>query len=128
MTKPTLQVISCGAHLSAAEIDAAIAAITFEAIMDRSAAEQFAERAEADAAKASGLVTAAVATLAKNKEQLVSMIAACGQGEVAEGHDALKEALAAADTLAAVLRAAEARFTIALAAAAVSLRRVRIKK
>ena len=50
MTKPTLQVISCGAHLS--EIDAAIAAITFEAIMDRSAAEQFAERAEADAAKA----------------------------------------------------------------------------
>lgn len=99
MTKPILQVISGGAHLSAAEIDAAIAAIAFEAIMDRSAAEQFAERAEADASMAAELVSAAVAILATSKEQLVAMIAACGQGEAADGHEALKKALAAADTL-----------------------------
>jgi hypothetical protein len=122
MTKPTLQVISGGAHLSAAEIDAAIAAITFEAIMDRSVAEQFAERAEAGAAMAAELITAAVAIMAKSKEQLVSMISACDQGDAVEGHEALKEALAAADTLVAVLRAAEARFTIALATAAIHSR------
>ena len=85
--RPTLQVIAGGSGLSAAEIDAAIAAVRFEAIMDRSAAEQFAERAEADAGMAAGLVTAAVAILAKSKDQLVSMIAACGQDEAAEGHD-----------------------------------------
>jgi hypothetical protein len=86
------------------------------------AAEQFAERAEADAAVAGRLVTAAVAILAKSKGQLVLMITCAGQGEAAEGHDALKKALAAADALAAVLRAAEARFTIALAAAALHSR------
>jgi hypothetical protein len=122
MTKPTLQVISGGAHLSAAEIDAAIASIGFEPIMDRAAAEQFAARAEADATVAARLVTAAVAILAKSKGHLVLMITGAGPGEAAEGHDSLKEALAAADTLAAVLRAAEARFTIALAAAALHSR------
>jgi hypothetical protein len=122
MTKPTLQVITGGAHLSAAEIDAAIASIGFEPIMDRAAAEQFAAHAEADAAMSVGLVTAAVAILAKSKGQLVLMITGAGQGEAAEGHDALKEALAAADTTAAILRAAEARFTIALAAAALHSR------
>jgi hypothetical protein len=60
--------------------------------------------------------------LQRDGKTMAEMIAACGQGEAAEGHDALKEALAAADTLAAVLRAAEARFTIALAAAAVHSR------
>src|SRR5271169_5750391 len=108
MTKQTLQVISGGAHLSAAEIDASIASIGFEPIMDRAAAEQFAARAEADDAVAAGLVTAAVAILAKSKGQLVLMITGASQGEAAEGHDSLKEALAAANTLAAVLRAAEA--------------------
>jgi hypothetical protein len=120
--KPTLQVIAGGLHLNDAEIDAAIAAVCFEPIMDRAAAEQFAERAEADAVTAAGLVTAAVAILAKSKGQLVSMIADSDRDDAAHGHDALKGALAAAHTLVAVLRAAEARFTIALAAAALHSR------
>jgi hypothetical protein len=82
------------------------------------AAEQFAARAETAAAMATGQVTAAVAILAKNKDQLVSLIAAAGQHEAAEAHDALTRALAGADTLPAIFRAAEARFLIAAAAAA----------
>jgi hypothetical protein len=122
MTQPTLQVISGGAHRSTAEINAAIASVGFEPIMGRAAAEEFAARAEANAAVVAGLVTAAVAILAKSKGQLVLMITGAGQDEAAEGHDALKEGLAAADTLVAVLRAAEARFTIAVAAAALHSR------
>lgn len=118
MTKPILQVIDGGPHPRAAKIDTATAAIRFEAILDRPAAEQFAARAERDAAMATGQVTAAVAILAKSKDQLVSLIAAAGQHEAAEAHDAFTRALAGADTLAAIFRAAEARFLIAAAAAA----------
>jgi hypothetical protein len=118
MTKPIFQVIDGGSHPSAAEIDTAIAAIGFEALLDRAAAEQFAARAEADAALATGQIVAAVAVLAKCKEQLVSLIATAGQGEAAAAQDALRRALAAADTLAAIFRAAEARLLIAATAAA----------
>jgi hypothetical protein len=62
---------------------ATIAAIGFEAILDRPAAEQFAARAETDAAMATGQIVAAVAILAKSKDQLVSLVAAAGQGEAA---------------------------------------------
>jgi hypothetical protein len=118
MTKPIFQVIDGGSHPSAAEIDAAIAAIAFEAVLDRPAAEHFAARAETDAAMATGQIVAAVAILAKSKDQLVSLIAAAGRGEAAAAQEALTRALAAADTLAAIFRAAEARFLIAAAAAA----------
>jgi hypothetical protein len=118
MAKPILQVIAGGSHLSDAEIDAAIAAIGFEALMDRAAAEQFAARAEKDAAVAAGLVTAAVAILAKSKGATHLDVVASDHGEAAEGHHALKGALAAADTLATAFRAAEARFLIAITAAA----------
>jgi len=117
MTKPILHVIDGGPHPSATEIDTAIAAIGFAAILDRPAAEQFAARAETDAAFATGQIVAAVAILAKSKEQLVSLIAAAGQGEAAAAQNALTGALAAADTLAAIFRAAEARLLIAAAAA-----------
>jgi hypothetical protein len=118
MTKPIFQVIDGGSHPSAAEIDTAIAAIGFEAVLDRAAAEQFAARAESDAAMATGQIVAAVAILAKSKDQLVSLIAAAGRGEPAAAHDALRGALASADTLAAIFRAAEARLLIATTAAA----------
>jgi hypothetical protein len=113
---PVFQVID--AHPSAAEIDTAVAAIGFEAILDRPAAEHFAARAETDAAMASGQIVAAVAILAKSKNQLVSLIATAGRGEAAAAQDALRGALAAADTLAAIFRAAEARLLIAATAAA----------
>jgi hypothetical protein len=117
MTKSVFQVIDGGSHPSAAEIDTALAAIGFEAILDRTAAEQFAARAESDAAMATAQIAAAVAILAKSKQQLVSLIAAAGQGEAAAAQDALRGALAAADTLAAIFRAAEARLVIAATAA-----------
>ena len=75
-------------------------------------------RAKEDASTAIGQITAAVAILAKSKADLVSLIAAAGQEQAADGHAALRRALAGADVLVAVLRAAEARFTIARAAAA----------
>jgi hypothetical protein len=114
---PVFQVIHGGPHLSSAEMDTAVAAIGFEAVLDRPAAEQFAARAETDAAMASGQIVAAVAILAKSKDQLVSLIAAAGQGEAATAQETLREALAAADTLAAICRAAEARLLIAATAA-----------
>jgi hypothetical protein len=51
------------------------------------------------------------------KADLVSLIAAAGPEQAAEGHAAIQRALAGANVLVAVLRAAEARFTIARAAA-----------
>jgi hypothetical protein len=118
MTKPILQLIDGGAHRGCAVIDSAIAAIPFEALLTRPAAEQFAARAEQDASAAVEQVTAAVAILAKSKQQLVSLVAAAGQQQAVECHATLKRALASADVLVAVLRAAEARFTVARAAAA----------
>jgi hypothetical protein len=118
MTRPILQVIDGGPHPGPAVIDPAIAAIPFDALLTRLAAEQLAARAEADAAAAVGQVMAAVAILAKSKADLVSLIAAAGLDQAADGHAALRRALAGADVLLAVLRAAEARFTIARAAAA----------
>jgi hypothetical protein len=100
----TFQVIQGGAHQRAAEIDAAIAAVGFEAILARPAAMQFAARAEADAAMATGQIAAAVAILAKSKAQLVTLIAAAGEDEAAAAQHALRGALAAADTLAAIFR------------------------
>jgi hypothetical protein len=117
MTKPTLQVIDGGPHSGRAVVDAAIAAIPFEALLTRPAAEQFAARAEENAAAAVEQVTAAVAILAKSKGDLVSLIVAAGREQAAEGHAVLRRALAGTDVLLDVLRAAEARFTIALAAA-----------
>jgi hypothetical protein len=117
MTKPIFQVIDGGALLSAAEFDAAIAAVAFEPVFEHPAAEDFAERAEHEAFGAAEQGTAAVAILAKSKGQLVSLIAAAGREQATEGHAALKRALAGADTLLVILRAAEARFAIALAAA-----------
>jgi hypothetical protein len=118
MPKPFLQVIDGGSLPNAAGSDTAVAAIRFEAILDRPAAEHFAARAETDAAMATGQIVAAVTILAKSKDQLVSLIAASGEGEAAAMQGALRGALAAADTLAAIFRAAEARFLIAKAAAA----------
>jgi hypothetical protein len=118
MTKPILHVIYGGSHPGPAVIDSAIAAIPFEALLTRPAAGQLAARAEEDALAAAAQVTAAVAILAKSKPDLVSLIAAAGQEQAADGHAALRRALARADVLVAVLRAAEARFTIARAAAA----------
>jgi hypothetical protein len=117
MTKPIFQVIDGGSHRGCAVIDSAIAAVPFEALLTRPAAEQFAARAEQDASAAVAQVTAAVAILAKGKDELASLIAAAGQEQAADGHAALRRALAGADVLVAMLRAAEARFTIARAAA-----------
>ena len=75
-------------------------------------------RAKEDASTAIGQITAAVAILAKSKADLVSLIAAAGQEQAADGHATLRRALASADVLVAVLRAAEVRFAIARAAAA----------
>jgi hypothetical protein len=118
MTKPILHVIDGGPHPGPAVIDTAIAAIPFEALLTRPAAEQLAARAEEDTLAAAGQVTAAVAILAKSKADLVSLIEAAGQEQAADGLAALRRALAGADVLVAVLRAAETRFTIARAAAA----------
>jgi hypothetical protein len=118
MTKPILHVIDGGPHPGLAVTDSVIAAIPFDALLTRPAAEEFAARAEEDASAAIGQVTAAVAILAKSKADLVSLIAAAGEDEAAEGHAVLQRALAGADVLIAVLRAAETRFTIARAAAA----------
>jgi hypothetical protein len=117
MTKPIFQVIDGGPRMRAAEVDTAVAAIPFGALLTRPAAEQFAARAEQDASAAVAQVTAAVAILAKGKDELASLIAAAGQEQAAEGYAALRRALAGADVLVAVLRAAEARFAIARAAA-----------
>jgi hypothetical protein len=117
MTKPILQVIDGGPHPRPAVIDTAIAAIPFEALLTRPAAERLAARAEEDALTAAGQVTAAVAILARSKADLVSLIAAAGEEQAADGHAMLQRALASAVVLVAVLRAAEARFTIARAAA-----------
>jgi hypothetical protein len=117
MTKPIFQVINGGA-LGASEIDAAIAAIEFAPALERPAAEWLAGRAERDAFAAAEQVTAAVAVLAKTKTQLVAMLVAAGADQAAETHAALKAALVGADTLVAILKAAEVRFAIARAAAA----------
>jgi hypothetical protein len=109
---------ACNPSIDRAAVDAAIAAIGFEAVLDRPAAAQFAARAENDAAMTTGQVLAAVAILAKSKAELVSLIAAAGQDEAAAAQDALTRARAAADTLAAIFRAADARLAIATAAAA----------
>jgi hypothetical protein len=54
-----------------------------------------------------------VAILAKDKAELVSMLAACGPGEAAATREAFKAAIAAALVQLAVLRAAESRLLIA---------------
>jgi hypothetical protein len=120
MNKPFFQVIDGGAQ--APEIDATIAGLAFDAIFQLAFAEEFAARAEQDALAAAEQTTVAVAILANSKTQLVSLMAAAGREQAAEGHAALKRALAGADLLLAVLRAAEARFAIAKAAAADSSR------
>jgi hypothetical protein len=116
MSKPIFQVINGGA-LGASEIDAAIAGIEFAPALERPTAEWLAGRAERDAFEAAEQVTAAVAILAKTKTELVAMLTAAGGDQAAEAHAALKAALVGADTLVAILRAAEVRFAIARAAA-----------
>jgi hypothetical protein len=119
MTKPILHIINGGA-LGTAEIDAAVAAIEFAPIFERSDAEKFAGRAEHGALCAAEQVTAAVAILAKDKTELATLIAAAGADQVAEAHLAIRRALAGANMLCAILRAAEARFAIARAAASLA--------
>jgi hypothetical protein len=116
MTKPIFQVIDGGA-LGACEIDAAIAAVDFAPAPERPAAEWLAGRAERDAFAAAEQVTAAVAIVAASKSDLVAILTAAGGEQAAEAHAALKAALVGADTLVAILRAAEVRFAIARAAA-----------
>jgi hypothetical protein len=113
-----LYLIEGGRDASAADRMVALAAVPFLPLMARAAAEQFAAQAEENALAAVGQVTAAVAILTKSKVDLVSLIAAAGQEQAADGHATLRRALASADVLVAVLRAAETRFTIAQAAAA----------
>jgi hypothetical protein len=113
---PNFRVIIGGA-LCATEIEAAIAGIDFAPALERPAAEWLAGRAERDAFAAAEQVTAAVAILAKTKIELVAMIAAAGGDQAAEAHTAFKGAIVGADAQLVILRAAEARFAIARAAA-----------
>jgi hypothetical protein len=87
-----LYLIQGGRNLSDAFTNAAIAEIPFEALLTRPAAEQFAARAEQDASAAVAQVTAAIAVLAKGKTNLVSLIAAAGPEQAADGHAALQRA------------------------------------
>jgi hypothetical protein len=115
LIKPIFQVID-GRALDASEIDAAIAAIEFAPALERPAAEWLAGRAERDAFAAAEQVTAAVAILAKTKTELVAMIAAAGGDQAAEAHAALEGAPVGAEAQLAILRAAEVRFAIGMAA------------
>jgi hypothetical protein len=96
---------------------AVLAAVPFLPLMDRLAAAQFAARAEKEAKTAAELVSPAAAILAKDKAELVSMLAACGPDEAAEAREAFKAGVAAALVQLAMLRAAESRLLIATAAA-----------
>jgi hypothetical protein len=118
MNKPFFQVIDGGAQ--APDADTAIAGVTFDAIFHLAAAKEVAARAEHDAFAAAEQVTAAVAILAKDKIELAKLIASASPDQAAETHAALQRALAGARLLVAVLRAAEARFTIAKAAVALT--------
>jgi hypothetical protein len=116
MTKLTFHVIDGGRP--AGMVEAVIASTPFSALFDPPAAREFAASAERDAFRSAGPVTAAVAVLAKDEAELTAMIAAAGGGQAADTHATLRRALAGADVLVAVLRAAEVRFSIARAGAA----------
>jgi hypothetical protein len=115
-----LYLIQGGRDLGDADRPAALAAIPFLPLMDRLAAAQFAARAEKEAENAAALVTPAAAILAKDKSELVSMLAAWGPGEAAATRDAFRAAIAGVLVQLAVLRAAESRLLIAATAAAQS--------
>src|SRR5271168_34538 len=117
---PSLHLIAGGPGLSTAERIAVLAAVEFEPLMGRLAAGQFARRAEADARMAVGVLAPGAAILAKSKAELVELVMADLQ-EAAETHEALKSALTAANVLVDILRAAEARFLIAMTAAALDV-------
>jgi hypothetical protein len=117
MSKRVFHVIEGGGPLPDG-VEALIASIPLPVLFDLPAAHRFAARAERDALFSAEQVTAAVAILARDKTELTTLIAAAGSDQAAETHATIERALAGANALGAILRAAEARLTIAIGAAA----------